>query len=285
MTKKILTSIAVMAIVAGIVMMAAAWRLGADGAVSFGFSGLRVTRRGEEATLSQRGIDGVTSLAVDAIEADIEFIPADDFGFDIRTFYGEPNWSFDGGKLVVEETHANGIFRIEFPLFAPSAADGKSSYIKVYYPRDSELDKLSISAISGNIEFPGLDRRVRESSLSTVSGNISAASLEADALGLHSISGNIETRDIASPRARLDTTSGSATLTGFFGKLEAGTVSGDIEISTDAADGALEYKIETISGDITVGGRRTNSSVRLSPPDAETSLDIVTVSGDITINN
>jgi hypothetical protein len=285
MTKKILTSIAVIAIVAGIVMVAAVWGLGAQGVVSLDLSGLRVTRRGEEATLSRRGIEGVASLEVNAIDADVEFIPADDFGFDIRTFNGEPDWSLDGGELVIEETRVGGIFCVEFPLLAPLTDGGKSSYIKVYYPRDRALDKLDVSAVAGNIEFPGLDGRVRESSLSTVSGDISVASLETDTLELNTISGNIEARDVSSPRARLDSTSGNAALTGFFGKLEAGTVSGDIEISTAADEGKLEYNIETVAGAITVGGMRMSGSVRSSPPQAETSLDIETVSGDVTINN
>ncbi|MDR1217538.1 MAG: DUF4097 domain-containing protein [Oscillospiraceae bacterium] len=285
MTRKILTSIAVIAIVAGVVLIVAAWGLGAEGVVSFGLSGLRVTRHGEAATLSQRGIEGVTSLTVDAIDADVEFIPADDFGFDIRTFYGEPDWSLDGGKLVIDEARIGGMFRVEFPLLPPLTADGKISYIKIYYPRDSELNNLTVSTVSGNIEFPGLDKRVRESSLSTVSGNISAASLETDTLGIHTVSGNIETRDVASPRARLDTTSGDASLTAFLGKLEADTVSGNIEILTDTDEDKLEYKIETISGDIKVGGLRLGGPVRSSPPNADTSLDIETVSGDVTINN
>ncbi|MDR1065641.1 MAG: DUF4097 domain-containing protein [Oscillospiraceae bacterium] len=245
MIKKTLTKVSVIAIAAGVVMILAAWGLGAQGYVSLGLSGLRVARHGEAETLSQRGITGVKALTVDASGADIEFIPADDFGFDIRTFSGYPDWSLDGGELVVKEARIGGIFRVEFPLLSTLTED--NTYIKIYYPRDGALDKLDISGVSGSIEFPGLDKRVREASFSTVSGNISVAALEADTLKLR-------------------------------------TVSGNVEISTATDESSLAYKIDTVSGAVTVGGRRLHGGAESPPaPPGGTSLTISTTSGDVDI--
>ncbi|MDR2665179.1 MAG: DUF4097 domain-containing protein [Oscillospiraceae bacterium] len=283
--KKTLTSIAVIALAAGTVMIAAAWGLGARGAVSFGPSGLRVTRQGKEETLSQRGIEGVTSLDIAAVSADIEFIPAENFGFDIRTSAGEPKWSLENGKLSIEETHTAWAFHLEFPLFAPAASDSGGSYVKVYYPMGESLDRLAVSAVSGDMDFPGLSGRVSESSFSTVSGNISVAALDTDALSFASVSGNIEARDISARHTRLGSTSGSAALAGFFGEFEANTVSGDIAIAAQSDGTGSDYKIETVSGTINVAGRRVDGiSAQSSAPGAGSSFYVKTVSGDITID-
>ncbi|MDR1299918.1 MAG: DUF4097 family beta strand repeat-containing protein [Oscillospiraceae bacterium] len=257
------------------------------------FTAWRATERGKGAALSQRGIGGVVSLAVNSTSADIEFIPADDFGFDILTFSGKPAWRVERGTLIVEEGRAGGTFHIGFPptvinlgsLGPPGPPIPPGSYIKIYYPKGSALNKLAVKGVSGEVKFPGLDSRVREASFVTMSGDVAAASFEADSLMIHTVSGDIEARGIASPGAHLKTTSGDIALTGLSGRLDAHTVSGDVTVSDVADEDRLEYKLGTVSGSIFIGGRRIRGSVQSSPPNAESSLDITTVSGDIAINN
>jgi hypothetical protein len=253
MIKKTLTIASTIAIFAGAASLLAAWGLGAKGMITFGRGGFRISGQRAEARLTQRGIEGVASLSVDAVGADIEFIPAADFGFDILTYDAEPSWSLEGGELAIVE-HADwydATFKFSLPFFFEDDPDAR---IKVYYPECAALDRLAASTVSGSIAFPGLGEKLREAAFSTTSGNIGVASLEADALTLKTVSGDIQARGVSSPRASLPATSGNAAISGFSGALGAESVSGRVEIAAPDEPGSpgVELDIRTTSGDVSI---------------------------------
>ncbi|MDR0381679.1 MAG: DUF4097 domain-containing protein [Oscillospiraceae bacterium] len=283
-TLTVISIIAVAAVAAGTLMLLASWSLGTAGAVSLGRDGLRVTHSDVVSTLSMREIEGVTSLKVDAVSADVTCIPAQDFGFEIRTYAGEPAWRLEDGVLLVDELrHDTGIFNFSLPW---RDTDDAGTYIKIYYPQGSALDVLSITNVSGDIKFPGLDGAVREAVFATSDGDIDVSSLKADALTLRTVSGHIQTRGARAARTTLDTSSGEVALADFSGALDAQTVSGDIEIS--AAD--IAFQITSASGDVdvaaeTLSGRISavsgNVGVAAAPREGDLSYSVRTVSGAI----
>ncbi|MDR1062161.1 MAG: DUF4097 domain-containing protein [Clostridiales bacterium] len=283
MIKKALTIAAAIAAAAGAALLLAAWWLGAQGSISLGREGLRVTTERAEFKLSQRGIEGVSSLSVDAAGADIEFIPSDDFGFDILTYDVEPTWRLDGGELAISERKDwdGDIFQFSLP---PSSDERPSARIKVYYPEDSPLARLRAESVSGGIEFPGLGEKLRDAAFSTTSGSISVASLEADALTVKTVSGSIQMRGVSSWRASLATTSGDAAIDGFAGALDAETVSGRLKIAASDASGASDsLGASGASGAPDSLGASDASGASSAPAAPAMSLDVNTTSGSVDI--
>jgi hypothetical protein len=179
-------------------MMLAAYGMGANGAIAWGRGGLRVMAAGDAANLSQRGIEGITSLDIHSDGADIVLIPSDGFGFDVRTYSGEPEWSAEGGKLTIHERAGSGwLINVDFPLLKENYG---AAYIKVYYPEGdalSGLTELAAESASGSIAVPALGVRLRKAALATMSGSIYADSLEAGELALETVSGNINVSGVS----------------------------------------------------------------------------------------
>ncbi|MDR1589364.1 MAG: DUF4097 domain-containing protein [Oscillospiraceae bacterium] len=284
--KKITIVAAILAVIGGVLFLAA-WGMGADGYISWGRGGLRVGGTGTPETLSRRDIEGVRSVRVDAVGADVEFFPARDFGFEIFTYDGEPEWSLSGGVLTVRE-FASG-FRLFNFAFTALRGGGYTAYIKLYYPEDAPLDELSVSSVSGDVVFPGADGAVRSAAFETTSGGISVESLATGTLTLKTVSGNIRTRGVTSDKARLETSSGDSELELFSGGLEGKTVSGNIDVSAVSLYGRLD----STSGDVTVSAEEADLEIATvsggvvftSPArEEDISYDVETVSGNITVN-
>jgi lia operon protein LiaG len=316
MGMKKMTVTAVILVVIGGALFMAARGLGAGGYITWGRGGLHIGGKDEASSLSRRGLEGVKSVKVDAVEADVEFIPADDFGFDIVTYDGEPEWNLSGGVLTVREP-ARRVWL--FNIVVPSLhGDEEMAYIKIYYPESAALDELDVRSVSGDIEFPGVGGRLRSASFESTSGDVGVESLGADKLMLKNVSGNIRARGAVSPDADVNTTSGNISLEGFSGNIDAGTVSGRVEIaaeelsgkltsasgdvtamaaapdfsvstvsggvyvSTSAREDEVACGVETTTGAVTVDGRKIGGSVRTSRG-GRFAIDVKTISGDVEI--
>jgi hypothetical protein len=259
-------------------MMLAAHGMGANGAIAWGRGGLRVMAAGEAANLSRRGIEGITSLDIHSDGADIELIPSDSFGFDIRTYSGEPEWSAEGGKLTIHERAGSGwLINVDFPLLKENYG---SAYIKVYYPEGDALAglaELAAESASGSIVVPDLGVRLRKASLATASGSIYADSLEAGELALETVSGNINVSGVAPQggAGRADPGAGGTAPGTGMAKIALATSSGNI--SADSLE-AGELTLETVSGSINV---RSMASPRARLETASGNAKIAWFSGEL----
>lgn len=145
--------------------------------------------------------------------------------------------------------------------------------------------QLDIEVVSGDIIIEG--GGYSQVDLSTVSGNQELRELQADTLNQYVISGNIRDESIECNRIELDSVSGNieSYFTQMPYKLEAGTVSGDIDLRLPENDG-FEINYETVSGDL-----RTDFDIEWKNKDKRegrgiykkenSSLEIETISGDI----
>jgi lia operon protein LiaG len=294
--KRALTIAATASIVLGLALIGVSWRLGGiGGSIAWANGGLRVYRNTDMPVITQRGLSGVTAINVEATSADVEFVPADSFGLEIKTSTPEPSWSLNDGVLNIREEGSGGSLRI----FSMSLS---SSCITVFYPARATLDELRVTTVSGDITIPGIVGEVRQSvELSTTSGSIQLESLQTPDLNVRTNSGDIRTQGVSAPSARVDTTSGKVEFREFTGSLDATSISGDIEVSGTYQGGNIgstsgsvrltsslptedfNYHLETVSGTLQVNGKQQGN-----PADSATSgsrgVTVKTISGDITIN-
>lgn len=140
---------------------------------------------------------------------------------------------------------------------------GEGTIITVYVPRGSTVEMDTVSAtqtvqnVDGNVRLESVSgdisaREVRDdTAISSVSGSIALAGATGE-VRLESVSGDIEA-DVNTTRLDVEAVSGDAVVrnAGILQRLEATTVSGDLEVRTAlAADG--EASLESVSGDITL---------------------------------
>jgi len=116
--------------------------------------------------INERDIPSFSSVDIITSSTDIEFIPADYFGIEIRMPRDfQPEWNVENNVLVFRQaSRANiqvGFFRIN-----------DRRYVRVYYPRRTSFDDILLQASSGNITFPEVE--ARNLTITTSSGNITA---------------------------------------------------------------------------------------------------------------
>jgi DUF4097 and DUF4098 domain-containing protein YvlB len=295
---RVLAIAAAASVALGLVLVTAALALGAGGgSVVWTDGGLRVHRSGDAEVLAERGLVGVTALTVAAVGADVEFVPADSFGFEVRTFGGTPTWSLDGGVLSVKESEG-----LLGSLWSLGPLSGDDAYVKVFYPNGATLDSLKVTSVSGALKVSGLNIEVRQTAtLETTSGAIQFDSLKAGSLSVGTTSGDISSQGVSAPTARVGTTSGEVEFQGFTGRLDADSVSGDIKLSGGYQGGTVGstsgnitiattesaqtfgYHLETLSGGIDVNGQPVGSPAN-SATSGDRELTVRSTSGHIAVD-
>jgi DUF4097 and DUF4098 domain-containing protein YvlB len=186
--------------------------------------------------------------------------------------------------------------------------------LEVLVPADlaDELDKLLLDATSAEVYIDSftVDRlEIEETSgeamlsnitsgtlnANSVSGTITITDSTADDMILGSTSGEIELSNVVAASVITDSTSGEQTLSGSFGRVDAGSVSGEIDVRSSTA--ITDLYCDTVSGSVSVTiPESENISVSYSTTSGDFSSDIPvlltegsaalrfsTVSGDINI--
>ncbi|MDO4573392.1 MAG: DUF4097 family beta strand repeat-containing protein [Clostridia bacterium] len=140
---------------------------------------------------------------------------------------------------------------------------------------------LDVESVSGSVRYEGLD--MNELSVTTVSGDIGIVGCTADELDVECVSGDV-------------------TAGGSYGKLDAESTSGDIELSSDAVpreveastvsgritlylprDAGFTARLETVSGELTSEFSVVMASNRLTSGDGACRCSFESVSGDVEI--
>ncbi|WP_017586438.1 DUF4097 family beta strand repeat-containing protein [Nocardiopsis ganjiahuensis] len=155
----------------------------------------------------------------------------------------------------------------------------------------NQVGAVDVETVSGAIELDGVEGSVTAES---TSGQITATG-SGDLLDLSTTSGRIDASGFEADEVRSESVSGTQKLGGGFTALEASSVSGEIEVRTDAPFDLMS--VETVSGgvratvpdesyDITgesVSGERDFDVDTAS--DSDSRIDVSTVSGGVRISN
>ena len=177
----------------------------------------------------------------------------------------------EGSKLEVSGSPDHLIVRVA----NPDGSSGWSWWGGNRGPREDTILSLSVPrAAAVEVEAVSADARIeglvgsREIEVDSVSGDVRVQA-RGERFGLQSVSGDIEASGSAQ-RAHVETVSGDVTASGLDGeitvetvsgrvkavgagvtRLEAGTVSGDLDFDLGVAPGA-RIEVETMSGDVTL---------------------------------
>ncbi len=260
----------------------ARWTRGSDGHYHFQTASDPAYAR---ETLTYTASGPVSELRLSAASHDIRLVPSESPSA-VRVTYDQTRdnqftITEENGRLTFRETAGSVNIGFNFSV------DLEENVILVEYPAAQPFRRLDVSSVSGDVrsEVPAAG----EVSVSTTSGDLYTAALEADSFSASSISGEMRLGAVRAGTIELASTSGdlrwealdadtvrissiSGRLEGAVlgGKLTVGTTSGDIALNADVA----ETSINTTSGE-----------VELKLASAAYRTDISTVSGDARIGS
>lgn len=175
----------------------------------------------------------------------------------------------DGVKeLLVEGSEHHLVIKVEPPKSGSWFSWGADSrmgptILDIKAPRGAEMN---IEVVSADVTVAGIAGRSLD--VDSVSGNVRLDS-DAKEVDIDSVSGDVDLRGTSS-RAHLETVSGNLRVHGLGGEISMETVSGDIDAEDLAWSGV---EAGSVSGDINLRGR----------PASGARLEVETMSGDVRI--
>jgi DUF4097 and DUF4098 domain-containing protein YvlB len=199
---------------------------------------------------------------------------------------------WDEDELTVTGTLGRGVERLDIEadgdririeVIYPNIGRSEGSDLKIRLPRNSSLEVRTVSA---DIDVGDVRGRQR---LNSVSGDISTE-LYGNDLEAETVSGDLEVEGDGQPTiVALKTVSGNIEASDLVGEVEAGSVSGRIQVDAGMLDrarlGTTSGRM-TLEGGLSSGGRYDLSSTSgrvnvLLDDDADIDLDAQSFSGDI----
>lgn len=198
----------------------------------------------------------------------------------------EENKLFEVNKtsstITINESNKPGFYFFYIGFMEQSVYD-------VYIPKEYK-ESLSVKAVSGDIEVND-NLKFEDLTISSTSGDIKMADVEAKSIQIESISGDIKLQNLTDNDLRLKTVSGDIKVESAKGKVEAKTTSGTIEIRE--IEGNVE--LTSVSGDIksddfkVTGNSRvktTSGNVRMYlNQNSNCEIQTKSVSGNVTLPN
>ena len=209
--------------------------------------------------------DSLSSISIDWVAGDITVMPHDGNEVQITEFarrelsYGEQLfYSTSGGTLTIKFTERsswlNNMPAKKLEVYVPHALMEKLDRFAVdstsgtVSAQNINADAVKIDTVSGNIDLSNIASRTFEAD--STSGSITLTSIETDDMKLNSMSGAISLSDVSAGTLKGDTVSGRCDLDGMFGEVDIDSVSGRISIISTIVPAKL--KVDTTSGGITV---------------------------------
>ncbi|MDD2503242.1 MAG: DUF4097 family beta strand repeat-containing protein [Clostridia bacterium] len=269
-------------------------------------------------------IKGIDAISIQTVSDNINLIPVDSDEVRAH-YYGSYSATNSDYKpeLVVEKSGSRLKIKINQKSNVNNFSFRSDLKLDVYIPRQFDED-IEINSTSGEVTVEVLDvdefkysnisgdlnaERIEaeKASLNTTSGEINISG-EFEKFKFNTVSGNLVSDDLIAKESSYNTTSGEIKLSGkpgdvsaksisgnltyiysdFDNDIEANTVSGEVEISLPADAGfKLDYK--TASGDVRtdfeVSGNKGEHNLKGTVGDGDGSVDVQTVSGNLTIRN
>jgi len=243
--------------------------------------------------IKETNIGVVTSIRIDVATADVRFIKADKYGFEIR--YQEAgagfNYSLKNGVLVIEQ-------RNEFKISLLSLLLNRD-YVYVYLPENAMLEAADIINCSGTISIERLS--CAKLFIKQASGCVDISNLKADDATVKSTSGKVTVIDGAAKYFDFFLTSGSLVADGLDSKgLRAELISGKVDLKgsftgnttlycttgtvrlcINGAEKDYNRNISVLVGSILVNNKKVGAgNVHYK---ADNMLDIKTITGNVEI--
>ena len=277
--------------IAGICLMIGGFLLGADTNISISDEGLKFDRDNDIQIVSRHDLNTISEINVNVASADIEIIPSDEYGFEIR---GKSlTYAFENGRLTIEQEHSIFTWR----LFGFHT---ESDSIKIYLPETAFLDSVNLKTSSGRILAETLnadllsvdvtsgktalqDLTVANFTAKCTSGSILIEDMTAESADITLTSGDLTVTGFVSNGFTADLTSGNASLSGDFnGENNISITSGNV--SMDLKDAKTDYSrfINVTSGSVYIDGQKGGGSD--TNTGAENTLFITVTSGNVRLN-
>ena len=204
--------------------------------------------------VNEKNLEDFSSIEISSNEENVNLIPSDSYGLEICTCekVSTPTWSLKNNKLTIETIHKFNLFSFSFP--------GEPMYINVYYPK-SDFKSVLIKSVSGNININF--NTCENATFSSTSGDIT-------------VKGNtLENTEAKS-------TSGDVELSGDLkGDSKFSSTSGDVKINCNNAVSNYIYNLNSLSGKITVDGKKFKKSAKNSVVNISNPITVETTSGNI----
>jgi len=242
--------------------------------------------------IQERNLEEIYTIHIDAVEADVRFVQAEDYGLEIYS-RDDSGLSFtcENGNLVINRCRG---WHLDFMKFGQ-----KNECVTIYLPENAQLDNVEIKSASGSIDIDAIQCKAfcanlvsgdvnignieaNDVAITTVSGTIEIKGGKANSFDFHLVSGNLRVSNLESGCLNADFTSGKADLSGMFtGNTKIHGVSGSVMLKVQGAEQHYNRRIEVLSGRITINGIRAGEGdVNYH---ADNMLDIKTISGNIDI--
>lgn len=170
-----------------------------------------------------------------------------------------------------EVTLENGVFTLKRNSKRTGLFERESTPdFVVRYPNKGQLNTYSVEVVSGDSELQGVNAKVVR--LKSTSGDFEIQGLIAEDVDFATVSGDYEVQNAQANEVKMGAVSGDYECKNFEikGFLDMNTVSGDFEFFNMSAN---EANFKTVSGDLDANEFYVNS------------IDLKSVSGDITIHN
>lgn len=252
-------------------------------------------------------ISNIDNMYIKTVSTDINIIAASDNKVKAH-FYGEISTNNEKIKphLEVNDSGKKLNIIIEYPKVLNLSINSNAK-LDVYIP-EKYINDISLSTVSGDVYIDKL--KVDEFEYKTTSGSTKIEDLTCKESEFRSVSGDVKIKSLVSEESDFNTTSGEVYIDSFAGELEGGSVSGsfnvnykefnnDIDIHTTSGDVELKFpknaefnlNFKTVSGDFSnafpmkIIGKESSRNIEGTVGEADNTIRIKTVSGDVEINN
>jgi DUF4097 and DUF4098 domain-containing protein YvlB len=259
------------AIATGLVLSIIGISMGASRTLYLSNTGIHIAGGGES-RITELDLGYFNSIFIDASFSDVEFVAADKYGVDIRGYDMEWHWTLEGEILTISHERRSRIQILNFGL----SSNSNRSYVKVYLPRDAELENVAIKSGSGNVKLGNFraDSVEITNSFGDVelynaksdhlmidmnSVNFTGSNINVQSLFYNNRFGNGRFQTVSAERFTAESNSGDLELTGcVFGEISITSSFGKItanDIVSSRAD------IQANSGDISLNGDFTGETI------------------------
>lgn len=147
---KTIWKVVIILISAGLALSIIGISLGASRWVFWDISGPHVADSGYEKRITELDLEQIKNIEINLDFADIEFIEADKYGFDIRYFDREVTWNLDKGNLTIS---SKGKRRVHFFDINLNFQNLSNDFLKIYLPADSSLGAVSVETANGDLKI------------------------------------------------------------------------------------------------------------------------------------
>lgn len=282
------------AALAGVAAIAVGLALGAQTQFYVDKTGFHTAGKSTAETIREMDAEPFGDIEIDVGSSNIEILEADRYGYEVDCQNTNKMVCVNkDGRLAITQEGGFSLFRFNFSF--------KSSSIKVYIPRDTQLGNVSIADSSGNVVLKGLscanlavkatsgrtelfDTAADTITVEKSSGGIGLDNCAAPRFDLSLTSGSLKAGNIDSGQMKLKLTSGSAKIEGkLTGETEISVISGNVDLNIDGNKNDYNRDISVVSGNVRIDGDRVRDD-DFTNPAAKNSLRVDSTSGDITVN-